>query len=59
VVAEGVETEQHATALARLGCDHIQGHFCSRPLRAAAFTRFLGRVAAKRRPVLTKVAGGG
>src|SRR5262249_8937358 len=58
VVAEGVETEQAATALARLGCDHLQGHFCSRPLRAVAFTRFLALAAARRRPVLAVAAGG-
>ena len=59
VVAEGVETEKQATALARLGCDHIQGHFCSRPLRAAAFTRFLAFAEARRRPVLARVAASG
>jgi EAL domain-containing protein (putative c-di-GMP-specific phosphodiesterase class I) len=58
VVAEGVETETQARALARLGCDHLQGHFCSLPLRAVAFTRFLGHAAARQRPVLA-VAGGG
>ena len=56
VVAEGVETNQHAQALARLGCDHLQGHFCSRPLRAAAFTRFLVLSATRQKPVLTVAA---
>ena len=58
VVAEGVETEQHATALARLGCDHLQGHFCGRPLRAADFTRFLTVARARAKPVLARAAGG-
>ena len=58
VVAEGVETEKQAAALAGLGCDHIQGHFCSRPLRAMAFTRFLAFAEARRRPVLARAAGG-
>ena len=49
VVAEGVETEWHAAALVRLGCDHFQGHFCGRPLRAADFTRFLNVAAARER----------
>ena len=35
VVAEGVETERQAAILARLGCDHLQGHFCS-PAAASA-----------------------
>jgi EAL domain-containing protein (putative c-di-GMP-specific phosphodiesterase class I) len=59
VVAEGVETNQHAVALARLGCDHLQGHFCSRPLRAAAFTRFLAVSATRQKPVLVTAAGSG
>jgi EAL domain-containing protein (putative c-di-GMP-specific phosphodiesterase class I) len=32
VVAEGVETEQQARELARLGCRYAQGYFFSRPL---------------------------
>jgi diguanylate cyclase (GGDEF)-like protein len=58
VVAEGVETESQAAGLARLGCDHFQGHFCGRPLRAADFTRFLSVAAARERPVLARAAGG-
>jgi EAL domain-containing protein (putative c-di-GMP-specific phosphodiesterase class I) len=34
-VAEGVETEAQAAALATLGCDHFQGYLCS-PARPAA-----------------------
>jgi diguanylate cyclase (GGDEF)-like protein len=33
LVAEGVETEEHAAELVRLGCDHAQGWYFGRPLR--------------------------
>jgi diguanylate cyclase (GGDEF)-like protein len=58
VVAEGVETERHANVLARLGCDHLQGHFCGRPLRAADFTRFLSLADSRARPMLARAVGG-
>jgi EAL domain-containing protein (putative c-di-GMP-specific phosphodiesterase class I) len=32
VVAEGVETEEQAAALKRLGCDELQGYLVSKPL---------------------------
>jgi len=32
VVAEGVETEEQAAALKRLGCDELQGYLISRPV---------------------------
>lgn len=32
VIAEGVETESQAAALARLGCDEMQGYLVSKPL---------------------------
>jgi diguanylate cyclase (GGDEF)-like protein/PAS domain S-box-containing protein len=32
VVAEGVETEEHAAFLRRMGCDEMQGYLFSRPL---------------------------
>ena len=51
VVAEGVETQQQATMLARLGCDHLQGHFCSHPLRARSFAEFLLLAKARNHPV--------
>lgn len=37
VVAEGVETEEQAIALQRLGCNLIQGFLFARPVQAAAF----------------------
>ncbi len=57
VVAEGVETERQAAILARLGCDHLQGHFCSRPLDPRNFAQFFVLAGANRKPLLTaKVA---
>ena len=38
VVAEGVETEEHCAALARLGCNEAQGYWFSRPVEAAVFS---------------------
>ena len=52
-VAEGVETADVAAALLAMGCDAAQGHAFSRPLNAAAATRWLAgdlAVAARRRP---------
>lgn len=42
VVAEGVEDEEMAVALAALGCDALQGFHISRPLPAARLARWLG-----------------
>ena len=41
VVAEGVETERQASILGRLGCDHYQGYYFSRPLTAAKLAEFI------------------
>jgi diguanylate cyclase len=41
VVAEGVETAAIMAALARLGCDIVQGYHISRPLPANELTEFL------------------
>ncbi len=57
VVAEGVETERQAAILARLGCDHLQGHFCGRPLNARNFAQYLmlASAAAPKKPRLVRV----
>ena len=47
VVAEGVETERQAAILARLGCDHIQGYYYSRPLTVPLLAEFVNRVASE------------
>tara|TARA_R110002020_G_scaffold21095_4_gene71630 strand:+ start:3548 stop:6160 length:2613 start_codon:yes stop_codon:yes gene_type:complete len=41
VVAEGVETMEHAAILADLGCDILQGYAFARPLSAADLEQFL------------------
>src|SRR6185369_16380464 len=41
VVAEGVETEQQLHFLRSLESDEYQGYFCSRPLSAADFERYM------------------
>ena len=40
-VAEGVETEEQAVALAELGCELAQGYFFARPADAATIGRLL------------------
>ncbi|MEM6480641.1 MAG: EAL domain-containing protein [Pseudomonadota bacterium] len=34
IVAEGVETEDHARVVSELGCDYLQGYFFGRPMSA-------------------------
>jgi len=41
VIAEGVETEEQAAALLRLGCHHAQGYLLARPMSASAVTHLL------------------
>lgn len=41
VIAEGVETEDEAAALAELGCPFVQGYLFSRPVPAAEATHLL------------------
>lgn len=43
VVAEGVETDAHADALRRLGCEYAQGFLYAAPLPAEAAGEFLTR----------------
>jgi len=40
VIAEGVETMEHASIAGQLGCDELQGYAFSRPLSATDFVRF-------------------
>ncbi len=42
VIAEGVETMEHAAILRDLGCDILQGYAFSRPLSATDLEAFLG-----------------
>lgn len=41
IVAEGVETGEQARQIIKLGCDHIQGFFYSRPMPKDQFVDFL------------------
>ncbi len=41
VVAEGVESEAHVTALREMGCDVLQGYYLSRPMPAQDFSAIL------------------
>ncbi|MFV3129296.1 EAL domain-containing protein [Niveispirillum sp. KHB5.9] len=44
VVAEGVETDEQADELSRLGCGFLQGYLYGRPMPAADAGRFIGVV---------------
>ena len=41
IVAEGVETMEHASILRELGCDVLQGYAVARPMEAGALLKFL------------------
>jgi EAL domain-containing protein (putative c-di-GMP-specific phosphodiesterase class I) len=43
VVAEGVESQAHVTALTELGCDIAQGYLFGKALPATDITGFLGK----------------
>jgi diguanylate cyclase (GGDEF)-like protein/PAS domain S-box-containing protein len=42
IVAEGVETNQHAKRLSEMGCDVVQGYGIARPMRAQAVVEWVG-----------------
>ncbi|RUO72050.1 phosphodiesterase [Pseudidiomarina sediminum] len=42
-LAEGVETEQQAEELKRLGCDYVQGYLLAKPMPAEDYQAFLHR----------------
>ena len=41
IVAEGVETQEQAEQIVRIGCDHIQGFYYARPMPKDQFIEFL------------------
>ena len=43
VVAEGVETDEQAAALKRLGCDELQGYLVSKPMAFEQLAELLQR----------------
>ena len=58
IVAEGVETEFEALAMARLGCTELQGFYFARPMEAHQTAEFLGSFQPKRfTPSLVPVQG--
>jgi EAL domain-containing protein (putative c-di-GMP-specific phosphodiesterase class I) len=50
VIGEGVETQEHARALAALGCDEGQGYLYSVPSDISTFERWLGSRGVLRTP---------
>ena len=42
VIAEGVETREQLEMIARLGCEHFQGFYCSPPVEAAELPGRIG-----------------
>ena len=47
IVAEGIETDEHATFLTKIGCDEAQGYLFSPPVSATAFEELLIAQAAR------------
>ncbi len=43
VIAEGVETADHAALLTKMGCSHLQGYFLSKPLPAEDIPAWVAR----------------
>jgi diguanylate cyclase len=56
VIAEGVETREQLEALARLGCEHFQGYYCSTPVAAAQLPTRIGEWEQGRRAGLVRSA---
>ena len=52
IVAEGVETMEHATILRDLGCHILQGYAFARPMPASDMTRFLSEWRTQREALL-------
>lgn len=50
VVAEGVDAEEQAKALERLGCDQMQGYLFSMPIPGNEIAKLLARGARPQRP---------
>jgi EAL domain-containing protein (putative c-di-GMP-specific phosphodiesterase class I) len=48
VIAEGVETEEQLSLLAREGCNYYQGFLCSPPVSEAVLERLVTRKEEKR-----------
>ncbi len=52
VIAEGVESRAQVDYLRELGCQEVQGYYCSRPLEVADFETFLATRHFSLRPLL-------
>ena len=57
VIAEGVETEAHAVALAQLGCDSLQGYALGYPAPAAEIDRLLSSMSSGIEKQKTAIGG--
>jgi EAL domain-containing protein (putative c-di-GMP-specific phosphodiesterase class I) len=49
IVAEGVETHEQLTFLAREGCDGVQGYFIGRPAPIAQYAALVGKATGVRK----------
>lgn len=59
VIAEGVETLEHAKLLQSLRCDFLQGYYFAKPMTVSEATEFLRQYANRRGPSRTPGAGRG
>lgn len=46
-IAEGVETQAQQDLLQHFGCDYVQGFLYSKPIKAQAFEKLLGKPGAR------------